>query len=1826
MDIATQKLFAEVLKDKRNTVAPYSTTAKVKNITEDTIYVVLSGSDITTPIKTTNVSVNVGDTVDVIVSHEDTRITGNRTDVAASSKSTEKMAQTFERSNIEMANKLDIVGNEITAINNTIELLNNEITIKDSDIEVINSSIVDIDSKISTIESDISTQGSKISTIESDISTQGSKISTIESDISTQGSKISTIESDISTQGSKISAIESDISAQESKISIIGSHVSAQESKINTIESNIFAQDAKIYVIESDISTQGSTIETINSDISILNSAFTIEDGKLTGISEIITDILESDYVTTDFLNADVAWIVNGKIKEGAIGSSEIADASITTAKIKELSADVIKAGTLSAERLILTTDEEDPETGEKKIALITAMNAAAETEEGGLLDGAIISDKTINAAKINVVDLKAFGATIGNFKIETSSMYNAKKSLKDPTNGVYIGTDGIALGQGSLLNMTDDSPFRIESDGDFHLGGKTGNFINFDPFTGELEINAKTIKMGSKSIPDLIDIGGRNLLVSSYPTSEGDTKNGYSVSSWASVFVNHENLMKIMEPSTTYTLSYKFRLDTLTEGSTAYTQNNHGSLLLYSGTSSIYKSVEIGIANSKAVADTWEVGTVIESKVTFTTPSTLYDEGSNYRILSYTRRSMSADGSTFVKIEKGTFYDIKLEKGNKATDWTPAPEDLESYAEVYADAKFEILDNKISSQAESINGLSKKMTKFEQDSEGFTWTIDETAIVSSVNEYYESSSPTELLGGSWSTDCPTWTEGTYIWMRAKNTNGKGESKYTEAVCITGNTGADGTDGKDGNGVWTCVNPTTNDYGSGFSIPTSLLVGDTTRTPAAGDVVFFTFSTRDYYNTIRYIDSDLAHFTESGMKLITGADGKGVGSIKEQYYHSTSRTELAGGSWSDTAPTPTVGKYIWTRTVISYTSGNPTTTSAICVTGDVGAEGSDGVGVTSVDVEYYLSTSPTSLTGGSWQTTAPTISSGTYLWSRSKVTYTSGDPKYTEAYCVSKAMAESIDVGGRNLLLNSKGPFVLEAKNTGNAADNYNYYRFYSDMITGEIYTISADIEVLVGSFNEITVYPYPGGTTLSVSIPTNGRITKTFTKTAESIDSVLIYAGLAGETRSNSIRISNVKIEKGNKATDWTPAPEDIYQAIEDVEVGGVNLLSDTNIPSMTKKAGPGNKYLSDSSTNSSYMSGSFVAISDPPIPNFTHAYQFECETASSIATAGRSLCFYNGAIAPMIDGETYTMSMYARKVSGNGKIRFMIGYDKYPNYNNYVDVTSKWEKYSYTFTYYDSDVYNDSTKTGGARCYFGASCAVTGTVQICGCKLEKGDKATDWCPSAADSLYANNYMHFADNGLTIGNMTASTLGRNVLIDLDSVDIRNGSEVLASYGENIVLRHAGKDVFTIKDSTFLNTIKSAGRLIEGTSEGIIKDSSGNITSITLDSSPLPKSLSANTTYVWHIKNNDRYAIFSLPSSMTIKSVMWRLSSPAFLYVGKSDGTYIDIPCSYCDNNAVIDTVFKGSVWIENDSDISGIARSIPPLGIGTVGGEHMEIDNNEIHVKTDEVTPGVLYLNMEGGPVSINNNSKVAFRFEDGVMYGRRKILPNDPYSSLYDDWKELLRYDNTDTLGEFVISSPQDIRLNPTGDVVNTSSFVVPNGSSYIGTNASGVRRNNFQPCNTNNNCVIGYGSYSANEGSTNIYGMNMKFFVGANGTLTSNRKQKVLWTGAYYMSNTHSIALSENVSDQLNGIVLEWSYYENGTAADGNYVHHFIPKAFVEKHSGADVRLFLGAGYAAYKIVYITNTKITGNIDNDDASKSYYGLTVNNNKFVLRNVYGV
>ncbi|MBR2503339.1 MAG: tail fiber domain-containing protein [Oscillospiraceae bacterium] len=78
-----------------------------------------------------------------------------------------------------------------------------------------------------------------------------------------------------------------------------------------------------------------------------------------------------------------------------------------------------------------------------------------------------------------------------------------------------------------------------------------------------------------------------------------------------------------------------------------------------------------------------------------------------------------------------------------------------------------------------------------------------------------------------------------------------------------------------------------------------------------------------------------------------------------------------------------------------------------------------------------------------------------------------------------------------------------------------------------------------------------------------------------------------------------------------------------------------------------------------------------------------------------------------------------------------------------------------------------------------------------------------------------ATNYLSFSSAGLVVGDMTASTLGKNVLIDSDSVDIRNGTTVLASFGADKI--ELGKN----STSSIIDLCGGKGQFAYGTVDGL---------------------------------------------------------------------------------------------------------------------------------------------------------------------------------------------------------------------------------------------------------------------------------------------------------------------------------------------------------------------------------------------------------------------
>lgn len=71
-------------------------------------------------------------------------------------------------------------------------------------------------------------------------------------------------------------------------------------------------------------------------------------------------------------------------------------------------------------------------------------------------------------------------------------------------------------------------------------------------------------------------------------------------------------------------------------------------------------------------------------------------------------------------------------------------------------------------------------------------WTPNPTdRIPVLTEEYYRSSSDTELKGGSWSASKQPWAANTYYWTRIKKLYGDGTIEYTTPICATGTPGKD---------------------------------------------------------------------------------------------------------------------------------------------------------------------------------------------------------------------------------------------------------------------------------------------------------------------------------------------------------------------------------------------------------------------------------------------------------------------------------------------------------------------------------------------------------------------------------------------------------------------------------------------------------------------------------------------------------------------------------------------------------------------------------------------------------------------------------------------------------------------------------------------------------------------------------------------------------------------------------------------------------------------------------------------------------------------------
>lgn len=325
---------------------------------------------------------------------------------------------------------------------------------------------------------------------------------------------------------------------------------------------------------------------------------------------------------------------------------------------------------------------------------------------------------------------------------------------------------------------------------------------------------------------------------------------------------------------------------------------------------------------------------------------------------------------------------------------------------------------------------------------------------------------------------------------------------------------------------------------------------------------------------------------------ITGLQGNDGTSVKitaksVTYQASTSGTTTPTGAWVANPPTVDKGQYLWTKTVVTYSDGNSTTAYSIAyqgTNGTNGQNGSDGRGVKSTEISYQIWTNGTSTPNGTWSTSVPdTTADKPYLWTRTVITYT--DDTKSTSYSVGSTL-KGVNVGGRNLLRGSsrwteKTPWQCQVA-TKDIAAEANQMMMEASIENGKTYILQATTDgvwgnhIADGSGNGVThmylyfrtkedvdsnnlnnytmpqaAIKYTNGIVSPVDISTKHGIWKIEIPNSDvKFVSMTLRIDVHGDGKTvYPVKYWNFKLELGNIATDWTPAPEDVDEGINNAQ-----------------------------------------------------------------------------------------------------------------------------------------------------------------------------------------------------------------------------------------------------------------------------------------------------------------------------------------------------------------------------------------------------------------------------------------------------------------------------------------------------------------------------------------------------------------------------------------------------------------------------------------------------------------------------------------------------
>ena len=383
---------------------------------------------------------------------------------------------------------------------------------------------------------------------------------------------------------------------------------------------------------------------------------------------------------------------------------------------------------------------------------------------------------------------------------------------------------------------------------------------------------------------------------------------------------------------------------------------------------------------------------------------------------------------------------------------------------------------------------------------------------------------------------------------------------------------------------------------------------------------------------------------------------------------------------------------------------------------------------------------------------------------------------------------------------NTSSGTVYEYINSMNARFPYSFIRNQSIIISADVLATNG---VITGALIELGLYANEtDGSRLkylnrNVTISGTGNWEKitlqlditddAFTVSSGTVDFNTCYVRFAffkaydkGYTAGFQLR--KLKLEVGNVATDWSPAPEDVEEEISNADT---NMLLDWNAPTLTAYKAPANRYFSNASNT--WCTPTMIEISDPPEPSIKYGARMVGDGTNTSA-ANRGMAFYiteNLTNLRLRVGCKYTVSVWARKTSGSASISCAVRHNgsSWLTAISSKSLTTDWQRYYGVFEYTTVADYN--------RVIFQAifSGNTAGTVEMCGFKLVAN----------GDSSEATTYITAIDNNDGIKVHAANNINSNYAkINADGMEIYKGGYSVAQYGDTARIGRINNSRFLI--------------------------------------------------------------------------------------------------------------------------------------------------------------------------------------------------------------------------------------------------------------------------------------------------------------------------------------------------------------------------------------------------------------------------------------------